>query len=120
MTKITTAPEPTVFEVLANQARTRSPWQLGATAVGGAINAGFFLRHSGTLWLGLAFVAAGVYGVWGLVETEVERRSDATQRGAGMTALLAVVRGLAIGTGAIAVLASAALFMAAAIGGWNH
>jgi hypothetical protein len=117
---VTKAEEPTIFDVLAAQANTRSPWQLGATAVGGAINAGFFLRHAGTQWLGVAFIAVGIYGAWGLVEGAAERHRRIQPTSPIVSGILGLGRALAIGAGVTAVLASAAMFMAAAIGGWNH
>ncbi|MDB4878469.1 MAG: hypothetical protein JWM41_4915 [Gemmatimonadetes bacterium] len=118
--EVRTTQESTIFDVLAAQASTRSAWQLGATAVGATINAGFFLRHAGTQWLGLAFVAVGIYGAWGLVEAEAARRNRIAPRSLIVSGALGVGRAVAIGVGVTAVLASAAMFMAAAIGNWNH
>jgi hypothetical protein len=109
----------TLFDTLAEHARARMSWQLGATAVGGAINAAFFFQHS-RLWLGAAFVAMSAYGIWGLADRLLAQRQARTRAEDVGTRALTVMRNVAGAAGLLAVLTTAGTFMAAALGGWNH
>ena len=59
----------TIFAVLAGAARERSKSELRTTAIGCAVNAGLiFVYHPRLSWLASAFVAASMYGMWGLAD----------------------------------------------------
>jgi hypothetical protein len=113
--------EPSVFSLLAQQADGRTTWQLGATVVGGSINAAFFLQHSRAPWLGIAFVAVSAYGAWGLADRFLRRSTKTAGRLATVVnALTLTARGTALAVGVLSAVAAMAGFMAMAIGNWNH
>jgi hypothetical protein len=110
----------TVFDMLADQARARTGGQLAVTTCGGAINALFFLQHLSAWWPGVAFIAIGAYGAWGLADRVVTAPGSTDPDNDLARPVAAVVRIVVAATGIIAALAAAAGFMAVAIGNWNH
>lgn len=110
----------TVFDMLADQARARTAGQLAITTCGGAINALFFLQHVRAWWPGVAFIAIGAYGAWGLADRIVTAPGGSDRHNHLTRPLVSAVRILVGTAGVIAALAAAAGFMAVAIGNWNH
>jgi hypothetical protein len=103
-----------VHAVLAAQARGRAASELWTTAVGGAMNASILWWQFPSLrWLAAGFIAVAAYGIWGLADRDTGQRR-------GTAALLAIIRGVAVGVGWIAAIGAVIAFMAAALGGWQH
>ena len=95
---IDNAPEEaqTIFAVLADDARERSKSELRTTAIGCAVNAGLiFIYHPRLSWLAWAFVAASMYGTWGLADSVARSvTKDAESRiGAHLVRLTSVAVG---------------------------
>jgi len=86
----------TIFAVLAGAARERSKSELRTTAIGCAVNAGLiFIYHPRLSWLAWAFVAASMYGTWGLADSVARSvTKDAESRiGAHLVRLTSVAVG---------------------------
>jgi hypothetical protein len=110
-----------VFDVLSEQARTRTTSQLWTTAVGGSVSAGLlWWQHPSLSWLAAGFAATAAYGVWGLLDRAAEMAMDGAGSDQGTTARLTGLRHLVALAGVGAALWAVLGFMAAALGNWNH
>ena len=118
--------EPNLFVVLADQARSRSGWELLATSSGGAVDAAFIFQRLGMWWISAAFIAIAAYGAWGLLDRGMEWLQLGDDGGAAsarwpqVLRLLDVGRGLATALGALSLIAAVGGFMAAALANWQH
>jgi hypothetical protein len=112
--------ESNVFQVLGEQARTRSVTQLWVAALGGAVDAVLlWSRHPMLGWIASGCAAVAAYGAWGLLDRAVQRRTSAvtpSKETVGLTAF----RDLAAILGTVAALWAVLNFMAVALGNWNH
>lgn len=116
----TTGKDESLFVILSRHARERSPMELWTTAVGGAVNAGFFwLQYPALRWLAVGFAAVAAYGIGGLSE-RLLAASGSDQNAGWRNKALVALRSVAL-VGGLAAAAGAVLgFMAAALGGWQH
>jgi hypothetical protein len=113
--------EENVFQVLAQQARTRTTQELRVTTLGGLINAGLlWWQHPGLSWLAAGFAATAAYGLWGLLDRETQARTKVAERDRGKTEQLTGLRDLATLLGVGAALWALFGFMAATLGNWHH
>jgi hypothetical protein len=105
-----------VFQVLARQARTRTPTELWITTVGGALSAVLIWSQNPALsWLGAGFAATAAYGIWGLLDRAASGATSAvdTRQITGLRDFTAIAGG---GAALWAVLD----FMAKVLGNWQH
>ncbi len=113
--------EENVFQVLADQARTRTTQELRATTLGGLISAGLlWWQHPALSWLAAGFAATAAYGVWGLLDRAARAPSKAGARDRGTTAQLTGLRDLTALLGTGAALWTLFGFMAAAFSNMHH
>ncbi len=112
----TSAPEPTVFSVLAAHARRTRLAHLGAAALLGTVAAIMITSANPAVWwLAAGFVSLAAYGGWGLADSSIARGKVGWLR----TALRAL-RATALALGCIAALAVVLGLMRSALSGWIH
>jgi hypothetical protein len=115
------AEESNVFRVLGAQARTRTVAQLWVAAIGGAVDAGLlWWRHPMLGWLAAGCGAAAAYGIWGLLDRSIERRTTDPAAPGDAASRLRGPRDLTAIAGTVAALWAVLSFMAVALGNWNH
>ncbi|HKN67624.1 MAG TPA: hypothetical protein VJW73_15170 [Gemmatimonadaceae bacterium] len=115
------AEESNVFRVLGAQARTRTVAQLWMAAIGGAVDAGLlWWRHPMLGWLAAGCAAVAAYGIWGLLDRGIERRTGDPAAPDDLRARLSGLRDLTAIAGTVAALWAVLSFMAVALGNWNH
>jgi hypothetical protein len=107
-----------LHDVLATQARDRTPLELAAGALVGAVNAAvIWLRFPSAHWLAAGFASTMSYALWGLADRKLARldqRSDATRFS---RSLMRVARFAAGAAGWIAALFAIGAFLSVALGG---
>ena len=110
-----------VFQVLARQARTRTPRELGLTTLGGVLNAVLIgWQHPALSWLAAGCAAAAAYGAWGLLDRAAQTSMSSEEACADTVRQLLGVRDLTAVLGGGAALWAVLDFMAAALGNWHH
>ena len=110
-----------VFRVLAAQARARPAAQLWVAALGGLVDAGLlWWRHPMLTWLGAGCAAVAAYGVWGLLDRVVQRRTSESASAAGTLEQVRGLRDLTAIAGTVLAVWAVLSFMAVALGNWNH
>jgi hypothetical protein len=108
---------PSIFSILATQARTHTRPELWMTALGGATNVTLlYAQYPRLIWLAAGFAAVTSYGVWGLADGMLDERAD---RPVPVEVISLLSIRAAVGTiGIGAALFAVAGFMRAMLGTW--
>ena len=114
---------PDTFTVLAEQARSRTNWELGGTAIGSSVTSIFvWLGHPRLHWLAAGFAATAAYALWGLADRASETRPyvDGIENDTDAV-LLRMAKLVAVSGGVLAAFITIFVLMAEMWGvGWRH
>ena len=113
------AEEETIFSLLADRARSHSVGHLTLTATVGLVDAAALgWKHPAAWPLATLCAAAGLYGLWGLIDRALSVRVSSGLPDAAATNLLRIVRELVALVGLGATLAAAGGLFGASLGTW--